>query len=825
MPRVGPRMLLAALGVMAVIGMNLQLAYAEIAPGSTTVGADVTELSMPVKEHGFKLGEVTVLAHADGSIRIDGESFLSVIARVLRHEALQRLRGDLPKTKYLEPSAISAAGLPTTYNSTNLEITIEPTVEQRPRGEIAGTMRGNNTPADLAQPAILSGFFNTHFGVAYERAEDRPGAFAFPAALLDGAARWNGFVIEGEAQLGADGTFARQNSRLVYDVPEDAIRVSAGDIALGANGSFSVPPLLGVAIEKTYAMLQPSQNIRPTGKRTFRVERHSDVHVMVNDREVRRLQLPPGEYDLRDLPLTSGTNNVKLKIKDEFGKAEEVDFSILFNRTLLNPGISEWSLTGGIKTDTGLLSPVYDDGMPLLSATYRRGLSEVLTASLSAQGTVDTGLVGANSLVQTPIGLLSIDAALSAKPRAEFGWSVAGELAFDADEFWETLGSLQVGVDIMSADFMSNLSQVPAAGGRVRVSGAFSQPLPAGYSASLSGHYQLAEMESDRGFGASVSLNRAVSNDLTIGVAAGYENRAESRGGELDGLSLVARLNYRPGAGSFFTLQADGLSGKTIGAVGSDFREGGSQGSIDLSLEHMPREGEENGQSLASADLNYANSRIEVNASHARQFERLGTLVTNRRTSVNAGTGFAFADGDIAVGRPVRGGFAIVNSHKTIGEGTVRLGASEDGYQAETDGLGPLLVSDISAYAPTRLSYDVDNLPPGYDLGSGTFAFLAPLKAGYSVTVGSDFAVTAIGILKDAEGKPVSLKAGTILVSEEAAKKMVTFTNAEGRFSVQGLKAGEWILKLHDEPSLQYLLKIPTDASGFVELGELQPKS
>ena len=294
--------------------------------------------------------------------------------------------------------------------------------------------------------------------------------------------------------------------------------------------------------------------------------------------------------------------------------------------------------------------------------------------------------------------------------------------------------------------------------------------------------------------------------------------------GELDGLSLVARLNYRPSAGSFFTLQADGLSGKTIGAVGSDFRENGSQGSIDLTLEQMPQE-EENAQNLASADLNYANSRIEVNASHARQFERLGTLVTNRRTSVNAGTGFAFADGNIAFGRPVRGGFAIVNSHKTIGEGTVRLGASEDGYQAETDGLGPLLVSDISAYAPTRLSYDVDNLPPGYDPGSGTFAFLAPLKAGYSVTVGSDFAVTAIGILKDSEDEPVPLKAGTILVSEEAAKKIVTFTNAEGRFSVQGLKAGEWVLKMHDEPSLQYLLKIPKDASGFVELGELQPKS
>ena len=825
MPRVGPRMFLAVLGIKAVISMCLHPLHAEMAPGSSTVAADAAELSMPVKDHGFKLGDVIVLAHADGSIRIEGESFLSVIGRVLRPAALQKLQDNLPKTKYLEPSALSAAGLPTTYDSTALEITIQPTVEQRPRGEIAGTMRGNNTPADLAQPAILSGFLNTHFGVVYGRAEDRPGTVAFPAAVLEGAARWNGFVVEGEAQLGSDGTFARQNSRLVYDIPEDTIRVSAGDIALGANGSLSVPPLLGVAIEKTYATLQPSRNIRPTGKRTFRVERHSEVQVIVNGHEVRRLHLSPGEYDLSDLPLTSGTNDVKLKIKDEFGKEEFVDFSILFNRTLLNPGISEWSLTGGIKTNSGPLSPGYDDEIPLMSAIYRRGLSDTLTGSLSAQGTIGSGLLGANGLVQTPLGLLSVDAALSAGRDAAFGWSGAGELTIDTDEYWETLGSLQVGMDIMSADFMSSLSQVPAAGGRVRVSGSVSQPLPAGISASLSGYYQIAEMESDRGFGGSVSLNRAVSNDMTIGIAGGYENRAEAGRGEFEGLSLVARLNYRPSAGSFSTLQRDGLSGKTTGAVGSDFRDGASRGSLDVALEHTPGRSEENAQNLASADFNYANSRIEANASHAQQFERLGTRVTSRRTSVNAGTGIAFADGNVAFGRPVRGGFVIVTPHKSLSESTVRLGASEDQYQAASDGLGPLLVSDLSAYAPTSLSYDVDDLPPGYDLGSGTFAFLAPLKAGYGLTIGSDFAVTALGFLKDAEGKPVPLKAGTILVSEEAAKKIVTFTNAEGRFSVQGLKAGEWTLKLQDEPSLQYLLKIPADASGFVELGELQPKS
>src|SRR5688572_6060973 len=112
MPRVGPRMLLAAFKAMAVIGMSLQPAYAEMAPGSTTVGADAAEVSMPVKEHGFKLGDVMALAYQDRSVRIEREGFLSVIGRVLNAAALQKLQSDLPNTKYLDPTAISAAGLP-----------------------------------------------------------------------------------------------------------------------------------------------------------------------------------------------------------------------------------------------------------------------------------------------------------------------------------------------------------------------------------------------------------------------------------------------------------------------------------------------------------------------------------------------------------------------------------------------------------------------------------------------------------------------------------------------------------------------------------------
>ena len=105
-----------------------------------------------------------------------------------------------------------------------------------------------------------------------------------------------------------------------------------------------LPPLIGVRVEKSFQKLQPTRNIRPTGRRSFRIERASDVEVLLNNRPVRRLKLGPGEYDLDALPLTAGNNNVRLIIKDDTGREETVDFSVLFDRALLTPGLNRMGI-------------------------------------------------------------------------------------------------------------------------------------------------------------------------------------------------------------------------------------------------------------------------------------------------------------------------------------------------------------------------------------------------------------------------------------------------------------------------------------------------
>ncbi len=815
--------------------MCLQTISADAAVPNAQAKADVAasdfakaaELTMPIKDGGFRVGEVIVLVDTDGSLRVEKTSLATAIRTILRADALQVLESKMPGSAYVSIPELTAAGLKASYNSSDLEILIEPTVEQRPRGEVTGTASAKTVPADLLGPAHLSGFLNTYFGVAYGRGEDHSGAFEFPAVSLNGAVRWEGMVIEGEAQIDADGMFARRATRLVYDIPDDAIRLSAGDLRLQPGGFFVTPPLLGIAIERSDAALRPTRNVRPTGKRSFRVERASEVRVMVNEREVRSLRVGPGEYDLDDLPLASGTNNVRLLIKDEFGTEENVDFSILFNRTLLSPGISEWSVAAGTTTSPTTFEPEYGDGEPILTGSLRSGLSETLTASFGIQTSKQGALGSAGALTQTPLGLLGLDAAASVSNDIGLGWLLSAELDLNTARFWKALGSIHIGAEIRSEGFATSLEDVDAAGASIRVNGSLSQPLPAGFSMGVSGYFVISPSVSDESFGTSISLSRLVSPDLSLGVSGSYNSTEQDSLDDagLAGFSLLARLNYRPSAATNLNVEYDAVSRSTTASIGTGFESGASQTSVDLDIEHLSRTESGAVEHIVEADVSHSNSRFEVNGIHTRHVERLGTTLLEARSSVNVGTAVAFADGKVAVGRPIRGAFAIIDTHESLASSDVRLDPFQDTYRATSDGWGPLIVSDIAPYAPTDLTYDVDNLPAGYDTGSGSFNLLASYKSGFALSIGSDSAVTATGILKDAENKPIAFKAGFASSSADQETKIVLFTNATGKFSAQGLKAGEWIIQLNHNPNLRYAVKIADDATGFVDLGDLQPNS
>jgi outer membrane usher protein len=794
---------------------------------STMTAAKTTEITMPLKDGDFNLGDVAVRIGSDSSISVNRSNLTIVVTRILRKEALEALAKALATEDYVSLSQITSAGLPCAYNAEKLEISINPKVEQRPRSEITGSFHGAGVAAEnLEKASTVSGFLNLRGGAAYDRnSGEDSGRIDIPVLALEGAVRLGGVVIEGEADMTWEGNVVRRGTRAIYDFPDEAVRFSVGDVGFSGGSSHVTPPMLGISIEKSFSMLQPTRNIRPTGRRSFRVERPSEIEVMLNGRPLRRLRVGPGEYDLDDLPLAAGSNNVQLLIKDDTGREEKIDFSVLFDRSLLNVGLDEWSFNAGFRS--GIADHVsYDYAAPFASASYRRGLLESLTGETFLQADQEVTSGGVGALLQTPIGLLALTGAASIGASYEVGVSGAADFMLATDPSAQgSTASWNVSIELQSSTYQVPGRQSSSEDYWMHLSSSYSRELGTAVTGSVSARYGAAGEEGDDSFGIGLSLSKALDDGLTMSASASYaSDKAATPDGPLfAGVSVLGRLNYRVGANSNLSVGYDVAAHRTTATVGTAAGNGAGSWSTEIEINRDAASQDERATNAVEASFSYKGNRFEANSSHGRQSVALNDL-RHVSHAITMGTGIAFADGEVAVGRPVRGSFAVVNKHLSLDESRLRLSPSNDGEVAASDFLGPALISDISPYSPTKIPYDVDNLPPGYDLGSGSFDFLAPYKTGYRLNVGSGFTVTAVGVLRDAAGEPIKLFPGFAFETKQPDRKITLFTNDIGRFGAQGFGPGEWVIEISNSAGLRYAFSLPPEATGLFDLGDLRPQ-
>jgi outer membrane usher protein len=219
-----------------------------------------------------------------------------------------------------------------------------------------------------------------------------------------------------------------------------------------------------------------------------------------------------------------------------------------------------------------------------------------------------------------------------------------------------------------------------------------------------------------------------------------------------------------------------------------------------------------------TATAAYTANRFIVSAFHREEFA--GDGGDSRSTGLRFGTAVAFADGRIAVGRPVDGAFLIAEAHPSLEDRHVLLGHDGQFYAARSDAFGPALGSGYGPYRPARITTDVDNLPIGYDLGSGLVEIEPPYRAGYRVEVGSDAQITVIGTLLDKAGEPLDFVTGIARNTEhQDFPPLQVFTNHSGRFALLGAKPGVYRLEMSGGKVAE--VTAPADAIGLVRVGEV----
>lgn len=798
------------------------------------------EMVVPLKEASFYVGDVPVRIAPDQSVSVPVAPFLIAAAKVLRPETVAKIKSTLGGSEAAPIDAFRSAGIGLDFDALKVELVLTANIDQRARGAVSVLPYQNDIASEnAARPAMLSAYVNTRFAADYVWQSDAGGdGLDAPRIDLEGAARLGNVVVEAEAtvegvrQSGLHGThdddprIARRGTRAVYDLPGDAVRVKAGDVDVLRSGYQHGAGVLGVSVERAYGLLQPGRNIRSTGKRSFRIERPSNVAVRIDGIVFKQVRLEAGDYDLADLPLRAGANNITLEIEDDVGARQVLEFTSFSGMTLLAKGVDEWGATAGLRSSIHDSELTYASDAPMGSGFYRYGLTEDLTAGLHLQGDAAATMGGLGAVWGTAYGLFAVEAAASW--HADLGAGYAMSVDYDLANVIDRYGyrhSLRLGAEVWSKAFATAGLLWPANERWLELSASYSRSLPLDITAGLSGVYSFVSAvgASDR-FSLAGSLHRQLSADMSLGVVLSYQAGYERN--DDNGTSGILRLSWRPDARSFVDVSHETLDHRSRARYGRYGGEGVGSWSTDVTVEN----GGKDGELLASGGVQVLANRALVAVSHHATGDALYGLrggrfdggIREQRSSVRVETALAYAGGRFAVGRPVSNSFAIVDTHETLSGRAALVGRGGERVEAKSDGFGALLVSDVSPYMTTRLHYDVADLPAGYDLGAGAFDLVAPHRSGYSLEVGSAYTVTAYGTLVGADGNPVSLLTGSAKPADgPAARAVEVFTNRAGRFSAQGLAPGRWLIEMRNGAADTFVIDIPPGTVGLIDTGTI----
>ena len=572
---------------------------------------------------------------------------------------------------------------------------------------------------------------------------------------------------------------AREDVVLVKDFYERGLRLSIGDVRPTVSRFQASPDLMGISLERNYSDINPFRNLRPSGRSTFTLERDSEVSFEVNGEIVMTEELPQGTYSIRDFPLATGANDVRIYVDDGAGSVEVSNFSTYVDTSLLAAGISSYGVTVGAQREASRSRKrEYDDELALL-AFYERGITPNLTLGAQAEYTNGHSLVSTSAVYGARKGVLAVEAAVSDNQQHGTGQAATVQYSYrgQGDSKWSFSHNAQAAY--RSEGFIS-LGE--------RQSGVEEWSLRAGSSFSKSGRSYSFGGEVSEANGSLTSTLRLSHTRQIYGVSVslGYQYVNSDRDGSDNrfNLSILKTLDGSRLRSQYKTDKRELRTDWSSDAI----REVGKSRSV-LSVINSPE--------INTVDLNsrYISSLFEANYQHRARMPRRDDLGKSYVSTLTVSGGLGLADGAFAVGRPFNDGFMVVDRHANLkGKKVAVLRGSDNGdpvskFSRRNRALVPL----TNRYRTERYVFAVDDLPSGYDLDGGVAKLYPGTTAGFRFKLGSDAANTVMGKVFWPDGEPLNLVSGRV-VAVDGGEQSVVFTNRTGRFVAEKLRLGEYEL-------------------------------
>lgn len=255
------------------------------------------------------------------------------------------------------------------------------------RGEI------HSSYSRLVSPDITSrgGFLNYGLFSSHTPQDDRFDG-QFEAGFFAGRALLTSSQLARDIS-GDEQRAVRLESTLRLDWPESMRTLRLGD-SVGFAGSWGLPARFGGIQWGTNFGTQPGFITFPMPDITVDAAVPSTVDIFINNALRASEQIAPGPFTMREVPVVTGSGEIRLVVRDLFGREQVITESFYATPQLLRRGLHEYSYeAGSLRRNFGLDGSDYEQGF--IAGTHRYGFNDRLTGELRGELLREVATAGA----------------------------------------------------------------------------------------------------------------------------------------------------------------------------------------------------------------------------------------------------------------------------------------------------------------------------------------------------------------------------------------------------------------------------------------------
>jgi outer membrane usher protein len=628
-----------------------------------------------------------------------------------------------------------------------------------------------------------------------------------------------GHLLYGSVQRSDnDGSWHRLMTNMTFDWRRRLTSLILGDTTATGDALGGGMMMGGLSARRDFT-LDPYYVYFPTQSLSGTALTPSTVEVYVNGQLVRRDTIAPGQFTMQNLPVTSGSGNTRVVVRDAYGNTQTAVTPYYMALGTLAKGLHDFSYNVGfVRKYLGTDSWNY--GQAGFLFRHRYGLTNWLTLAARAEGTRDRVSGGPSLVVRLPVGELGLGAAISGQD--EF----VGHAALLSYSYIGHPVSGQIGIRWQDWEY-GTLSQAPGS----IVTRELKQDR-ANFSTDRQRLNVMATVA--RTFGQVVSLS--LQNETSQWYRQGWNNRVSLMANRTITKWMYAfatlsnsTRSHLPAEYSTFVGLSFTLAPRVMAAATRSDTWGGQSNKHTATSQAMVQQSLPIGSGLGyrlvlsqgQSEVNQAN--VQYQGAYGRveaDYMRNGYDLSGKgNASLAASGGVVLIGGRPFITRPVQDSYALI---RVPGVANVR-GTLSNQDIGTTDRNGDLLIPNLLHYYGNRVGINDKDIPLDYDIGATERTIAPPFRGGMVVPfpVRRVLSVAGTAVVED-KGATTIPAYGQIVVDVDG-KQALSPLDEVGSFYIENLSPGTYPAEVQHEAGLCKLtLVVPQGSTALVSLGTVR---